>query len=368
MKQHGREVITLGWRRRQSIAAEVVDDYVQVDEQHVEARAASTPTLPAVPVGGCAAQPALFASAGQAIHVAFLILAHDAQQDSTLRKTLVRILESVPMLSDAQLDWLGQLIGSPSETVRFEGLRANDVRAQCALIMSAVRTRLPAPEMWALQAKYGITEYEDSGHNDVNHRQLSAALVQAQAKVRALREKLKQTRAELDALRNSCTTEAKTQESVRRKYQAMRDVVRGIDAELTSAESAERAAQIEFERFSGGGLIDSGKSPGRLGKPRRRFAFSSERIAAIKGLAGWLQQSRRFDRYSSEAMLLMVARLYADHKETKISFRSIGEEMGVNRKTYALDYKQAQKILRPLVQMAVDRLTPYFREQGIIDA
>ncbi len=103
---------------------------------------------------------AIFESTGQAIHVAFLILAHDAQQDGMLRKALVRILEAIPMLTDEQDAWLQQLRGSPSSTVSFEGLSSNDVRAQCAMIMSAVKTKLPKTEMWALQAKYCRTDFE----------------------------------------------------------------------------------------------------------------------------------------------------------------------------------------------------------------
>ena len=35
------------------------------------------------------------------------------------------------------------------------------MRAQCALVLQAVKHRLPATEMWVLQAKYGQTDFED---------------------------------------------------------------------------------------------------------------------------------------------------------------------------------------------------------------
>ena len=47
--------------------------------------------------------------------------------------------------------------GEPS-TVNFGGLNALEVRAQCSMIRAAVRDRLPAPEAWAVQARYGINE------------------------------------------------------------------------------------------------------------------------------------------------------------------------------------------------------------------
>ncbi|HVL76317.1 MAG TPA: hypothetical protein VM406_09890 [Noviherbaspirillum sp.] len=66
-------------------------------------------------------------------------------------------------LSPQLEQWLDQLRGTPSSTVNFEGLSANDVRAQCAMILAAVRTKLPEPEMWAIHAKYAATEHEETG-------------------------------------------------------------------------------------------------------------------------------------------------------------------------------------------------------------
>ncbi|MNK06853.1 hypothetical protein D3C87_247560 [compost metagenome] len=43
----------------------------------------------------------------------------------------------------------------------FGGLDGNEVRAQCALVLQAVKHRLPKTEMWVLQTKYLQTDFED---------------------------------------------------------------------------------------------------------------------------------------------------------------------------------------------------------------
>lgn len=106
----------------------------------------------------------IFETVGQALHVAFLIMSVEAQQDSPLRKGLIRIMGDVT-LSESQADWLSQLRGTKSSTVNFGGLSPNDVRAQCAMITLAVRSKLPSTEMWALQAKFGHMETEGNKEN-----------------------------------------------------------------------------------------------------------------------------------------------------------------------------------------------------------
>lgn len=134
---------------------------------------------------------AIFESTGQAIHVAYTIMAQPAQQDSMLRKSLVRILDSMSNLSPKLSEWLGQLRGEKSGTVNFEDLSAYDVRAQCALILFAVRTRLPDPERWALQAKYAHTDIEYAGRR-VKRYAFSSEKAEA---IRALSRWLLQTSA-----------------------------------------------------------------------------------------------------------------------------------------------------------------------------
>lgn len=223
------------------------------------------------------ANEAVFATAGQAVHVAFLIMAQEAQQDAPLRKALIRIMESVNLSTGNQRNWLEQLRGSPSGSVNFGGLDAYDVRAQCALITLAVRTRLPAPEMWALQAKFGQTDFED----------------------------------------------------------------------------------IEMGQMPRDGQLPV------CGKPRRRYAFSAERIAAIKGLSDWMAPS--FPRIAPLALDCMIGKIYANHRKLEISFRDLEKSFGGARMTYARAYKMICSHLRKLEQLAINRLSPHFFEQGLID-
>ena len=107
-----------------------------------------------------AGDEAVFENVGQAVHVSFLIMAQEAKQDAPLRAALIRAMESV-QLSGRQRCWLDQLRGVSSGSINFGGLDGNEVRAQCALVLQAVKHRLPKTEMWVLQAKYGETDYED---------------------------------------------------------------------------------------------------------------------------------------------------------------------------------------------------------------
>ena len=213
---------------------------------------------------------AVFATAGQAVHVAFVIMSQPAQQDAPLRKALIRVMESIRLVDGNQRNWLEQLRGQPSDSVNFGGLDAYDVRAQCAMITQSVRTKLPAPEMWALQAKFGQTDVED-----------------------------------LD------------------------------DSQLPAPRQA-----------------------------RRRFAFSAERIDAIKGLSDWMVPS--FPQIKPFAMDCMIAKVYANHKKIEISFRDLAKSFGGNHMTYARAYKALRERLRTLELVAIDRLAPHFFEQGVI--
>lgn len=206
-------------------------------------------------------QDAIFTSAGQAVHVAYMITGQDAPQDAPLRKMLIRMLESAPHTGSEQREWLEQLRGAPSRRVNFAGLSPLEVRAQCALIVLAVRSKLPCTEMWALQARYGHTDMEDE------------------------------------------------------------------DGE-------------------------------------RRFAFSAERIAAIKGLSDWLAPS--FPAVRPFAVDCMIGKLYANHKKMEISFRELAGNFGGNHMTYARAYEKMRGRLRELEQLALDRLEPYLREQGVV--
>ncbi|WP_377102963.1 hypothetical protein [Rugamonas violacea] len=204
---------------------------------------------------------AVFSSAGQAVHVAYMIMAQEAQQDAPLRKALMRIMESAGSLAEPQREWLEQLRGSTSKQVNFAGLSPLEVRAQCALIVHAVAHKLPRTEMWALQAKYGHTDMEDAA---------------------------------------------------------------GV----------------------------------------RRYAFSAERIAAIKGLADWMAPA--FPAIQPFALDCMVGKLYANHQGIAISFRELAKSFGGNHMTYARNFDKLKQRLHELEMVALDRLEPYLREQGVV--
>lgn len=213
----------------------------------------------------------IFESAGQAVHVAFLILAQEAQQDAPLRKALIRIMEDTNLTTGNQRDWLDQLRGSASGTINFGGLQMGEVRAQCVMITQAVRG-LPAPEMWALQAKFGQVEFED---------------------------------------------------------------------------------------------LENGQLP-RMEPPRRRFAFSAERITAIKGLSDWMAPA--FPKIPGFALDCMLGKLYADHKKIEISFRDLAKSFGGNHMVYARSFKRIKKQIRELEEVALDRLDQQFVTQGVTQA
>ncbi|AIC86331.1 putative gp66 [Burkholderia thailandensis USAMRU Malaysia  len=98
----------------------------------------------------------IFDSTRQALHVSFLILASEPRAKNVLRTALIRAMELEPELSEEQRKWLGQLTGSAAEsTVNFSGLDMAEVRAQCAAVVSAVRTKLMDVERWAVIARFG---------------------------------------------------------------------------------------------------------------------------------------------------------------------------------------------------------------------
>lgn len=101
------------------------------------------------------AMEAIFQYTEQALHVSFLILSEPAMAQCQMRRALVRVMEAAPMLSGRQRSWLQQLRGEPGR-VDFSGLDMMEVRGQCAMVVAAVRSKLPRPEMGAVLARYGI--------------------------------------------------------------------------------------------------------------------------------------------------------------------------------------------------------------------
>ena len=205
------------------------------------------------------AEDAVFENVGQAVHVSFLIMAQEAKQDAPLRAALIKAMESV-QLNGRQRCWLEQLRGTASGTINFGGLDGNEVRAQCALVLQAVKHRLPKTEMWVLQAKYGQTDFED---------------------------------------------------------------------------------------------VDG----------KRRFAFSAERIDAIKGLADWFRPL--FPAVNPLAMDFMLGRLFANHKKLDITVRELAASFGGSRMTYQRASKKMQDHLRGMEDIAYKRLADFFIKHGV---
>jgi len=80
-------------------------------------------------------------------------------------------MEATPNLTGMQEAWLVQLRGTPSDsTVDFEGLSSEEVRAQCAMVMSAVESKLPAPERAVVRARFTPAEYEEVCVGGHRHR------------------------------------------------------------------------------------------------------------------------------------------------------------------------------------------------------
>ncbi|MED5615133.1 hypothetical protein [Janthinobacterium sp. P210005] len=207
------------------------------------------------------AEDAVFENVGQAVHVSFLIMAQEAKQDAPLRAALIKAMESV-QLNGRQRCWLEQLRGTASGTINFGGLDGNEVRAQCAMVLQAVKHRLPKTEMWVLQAKYGQTDFED---------------------------------------------------------------------------------------------VDG----------KRRFAFSAERIEAIKGLAEWFRPM--YPDLNPLAIDCMLGRLFANHKQLDITVRDLAKSFGSHHMTYQRASTRMQGHLRELEQMAFIRLAPSFVADGVVE-
>lgn len=212
---------------------------------------------------------AVFATAGQAVHVAFVIMSQPAQQDAPFRKALIRAMESI-QLTNNQRNWLDELRGTASGSVNFGGLDGNDIRAQCAMITQAVKLLLPPLEKWVLQAKFGNTDFE-------------------------------------------CRQE-------------------------------------------------DGQLP-QLKEPRRRWAFSAERIDAIKGLSDHF--APMFPKIKPLAIDCMLGRIFANHKKLDISSRDLAESFGGNHTMYLRATIKMKQALQALEYQAIDRLEPHFIQHGV---
>lgn len=313
---------------------------------------------------------AIFENAGQAVHVAFLIMAQEATQDAPLRKALIRIMESIKLDSGNQRHWLDQLRGEPGGSVNFEGLSRGDIRAQCALITQAVTTNLPEIERWLLQAKYGQTDFEDVVEDDGMADVLAAPLENA---VQEARFRMADAKAKLE---DAGVAFRKHPDLAARK--GMIDARDGLAKALDDVEAAERkvrAAQVVRDQAKSSRLIDNGPGPRTKSKSgchvaddvrsRRRYSFSPERIAAIKGLSEWF--APMFPRIKPLALDCMLGRLFANHKKLDISARDMAAQFGSSYTTYLRASWKIKNHLRILEERALARLEPVFIEHNVIN-
>ena len=299
-------------------------------------------------------QAAIFENAGQAVHVAFLIMAQEATQDAPLRKALIRIMESIKLDSGNQRNWLDQLRGERGAgTVNFEGLSPGDIRAQCALITQAVKTNLPEIERWVLQAKYGQTDFEDVVDDAVADTALPDAVELARGKLVRARENLNEAGRSFQRLPD--------QAARRRMIDARGELIDTSDA-LAAVESEARVAAAMVDQLSVRGLIDNGRVPAGV-RSRRRWAFSAERIAAIRGLSDWF--APMFPRIKPLAIDCMMGMLYANHKKIEISTRDLAKSFGGDHRIYWRASSKIRNNLRILEESAIARLETIFVEHGV---
>lgn len=90
---------------------------------------------------------AMFRSTSQALHFSYMIQAYEVSVENIMSKAIRAIMKELGIWNE----------GEPS-TVDFSGLSPLEIRGQCAMIRAIVRDRLPGPEAWAIQARYGVNE------------------------------------------------------------------------------------------------------------------------------------------------------------------------------------------------------------------
>lgn len=100
----------------------------------------------------------IFVDTATALHVSFLIEALPVSEPSSLRGALIRMLECMPILTYQQAATLARMIGTRSSTVNFSGLTRHEIHGQCAMIIDAVQSRLPYPELCVVLARFAPTE------------------------------------------------------------------------------------------------------------------------------------------------------------------------------------------------------------------
>jgi hypothetical protein len=110
---------------------------------------------------------AIFRDVGHALHTAFLVISNEPRQGCVTRSMLLQMMATIDLeapgrqLTPGQAEWFSALKGSPAGTIDFSGLTDDEIRTQCAMIVSAVKSKLPVAESNVVLARFGATDFED---------------------------------------------------------------------------------------------------------------------------------------------------------------------------------------------------------------
>jgi hypothetical protein len=100
---------------------------------------------------------ACFRNTAVALHVSFRIRTLPPSRGaSSLRATLVALMEGMRELDPRQRAWLERLYGIQTErpSVNFSGLSALEIHGQCSMVVMACAQRLGGAELYAVMARY----------------------------------------------------------------------------------------------------------------------------------------------------------------------------------------------------------------------
>lgn len=92
----------------------------------------------------------IFMSVPRALHFAYLIQAYESSPESLMARIMRQHVEECDVWEPRK-----------ARTVDFSGLNSLEVRAECAGIRAHVQRILPEIECAVIQARYGLTDYED---------------------------------------------------------------------------------------------------------------------------------------------------------------------------------------------------------------
>jgi hypothetical protein len=104
----------------------------------------------------------VFSDTTVALHVSYLVSSLPCIEPCSLRRALIMVMESIDLMNRQQADWLARLIGTASPNVNFAGLTRMEIHGQAVSVTQAVTRRLPAPEQYAMLARFAQTEPEKS--------------------------------------------------------------------------------------------------------------------------------------------------------------------------------------------------------------